>query len=262
MRAILQDGRLRHDGTVALDADDPGLILGLAAFETLRTARRRPFRPTRHLARLEQSAAALAVPWPGAELLHAEILAVIAALPEVECNVRITLTRGGARILRAMPLSMARGVARVGTAPWEPPPWLPGAVKHVSRAGGELLVRARGVDEILWVDRRDHLLEGTRSNVIAVRGGRLQTPPTDGRILSGVTREALLEVARGIGVPVEEAPLPRADPGDELYLCSTLRELQPVVELDGAPAAGEGAVGRALSAGFRALLERESAQAS
>lgn len=262
MRAILQDGRLRPDGSVALDADDPGLILGLAAFETLRTAGRRPWRPWRHLARLEQSAAALAVPWPGAELLRAEIEAVIAALPGVECNVRITLTRGGARILRAMPLTMAHGGARVGTALWEPPPWLPGSVKHVSRAGGELLVRARGVDEILWVDRRDHLLEGTRSNVIAVRGGRLHTPPTDGRILSGVTREALLEVARGLGLPVEEAPLRRDAPCDELYLCSTLRELQALVELDGAPAPGEGPIGRALLAGFRALLEAETAQAS
>jgi branched-chain amino acid aminotransferase len=262
MRAILQDGLLRPDGTVALDADDPGLILGLAAFETLRTAGRRPWRPWRHLARLEQSAAALAGPWPGAELLHGEILAVIAALPGVECNVRITLTRGGARILRALPLSLATGAARVGTAPWEPPPWLPGAVKHVSRAGGELLVRARGLDEILWVDRQDHLLEGTRSNVIAVRGGRLHTPPTDGRILSGVTREALLEVARDLGLPVDEAPLRRDAPSDELYLCSTLRELQALVELDGAPTAGEGPVGRALHAGFRALLTRENLQAS
>lgn len=262
MRAVLVNGVLRPDGRVELDADDPGLTLGLSVFETLRTYGRAPFRPDRHLDRLEQSAAALGVPFPGRERLGAEIAAAIAGLDAGEANVRVTLTAGGTRVVRAMALDAAHGSARCATAVWEPPAWLPGAVKHTSRAGSALILPARGVSEVIWVDRAGFLLEGTRSNVIAVRDGRLRTPPLDGRILAGVTREALLELAGALGVPVDEAPLPAEGPWDELYLCSTLRELQPVVELDGRPTPGEGPVGRALLAAFHEAVAGGALQAS
>lgn len=253
MRAVLADGRLCPDGKVAIDADDPGLTLGLCAFETLRTYGRRPFRLARHLARLAASAEALRVPWPGAEPLADEIERAIEGVPGQECNVRVTLTAGGARVVRAETLVTAQGGARCATAVWEPPPWLPGWTKHTSRAGSALVI-PQGASEVIWVDRAGLLLEGTRSNVIAVRGEVLLTPPLDGRILAGVTREVLLEVARGQGIPVLEAPLPAAGPFDELYLCSTLRELQPVFELDGQSAPGAGPVGEAVLAAFRAAL--------
>lgn len=254
MRAIRINGLRATDGQVSLDADDPGLTLGLSVFETLRTYGRVPFRLSRHLDRLEQSARFCAIPWPGRELVTAEVLAVIDELPG-ESNVRITLTGGGARLVRAMPLELPRGPALCVTALFEPSPWLPGAVKHSSRAGSALVSRQDGVSEVIWVDRAGFLLEGTRSNVIAVRGGALWTPPLDGRILAGVTREAALDLARARGIPVHERPCLRHGPWDELYLCSTLRELQPIVRLDGADVAGEGPIGRALLAAFRASAD-------
>lgn len=262
MRAVIVDGQPCTDGRVTLDADDPGLTLGLSVFETLRTYGRAPFRLERHLERLAESAGATGIVCPSPRVLSEEILAVIAALPG-ECNVRVTLTAGGARIVRAMPLDAARGLARCATAVFEPPAWLPGAVKHTSRAGSALVVPLYGVSEVIWVDRAGLLLEGTRSNVLAVREGELWTPPLDGRILAGVTREALLEEARALGLVVHEAPCPVDGGWDELYLCSTLRELQPIVELDGRAAPGEGPVGRALLAAFQARIAGEyRAQAS
>ena len=76
-----------------------------------------------------------------------------------------------------------------------PPAWLDGTVKHCSRAYSRMAVLDAGVDEVLWVDDEDNLLEGTRSNVFAVSDGVLRTPPVDGRFLAGVTRSFVLEAA-------------------------------------------------------------------
>lgn len=78
----------------------------------------------------------------------------------------------------------------------------------------------------------------------------LWTAPDDRQILQGVTRDVLIEVARAEGFDLREAPV-AAGPVDELYLCSTLKELAPVVELDGVPLPGWGPVGRRLAAAFR-----------
>lgn len=228
---------------------DPAFAAGFAVFETLRTYGGVPFRLDVHLDRLGASAA-----WCGFPFDRAAFLADLAPLrlpPESKLN--LTLTGGGRRVVRVEPLDRSRVGApvRVVTRRWTPPPWLPGRVKHTSRAGWLLPAAQAGVDEVLWEDEAGNWTEANRSNVFVVRDGVFWTPPDDGRILQGVTRDVLLEVARAIGVPVREAPVV-AGPADELYLCSTLKELAPVVEIDGKPGPGGGPVGRAVLAAFRA----------
>lgn len=243
-----------------ISGDDDGLLLGLTAFETLRTYGGCLFRARRHMARLVASAAAIDVACPSPEALVAEIAASVDGYP-VEARVRLTLTRGGARLLSVAPLA-SRAVAaplRAVTMPWEPPPWLDGRVKHGSRASGEVARRHAGVDEVLWVGRDGCLTEGVRSSIFAVVDGVLVTPPDDGRILAGITREALLEAAAEAGVGVREQALLPFSPMTELYVSSTLKELAPIVELDGRSAPGAGPVGAAVSAAFHLLVGREIA---
>ena len=95
--------------------------------------------------------------------------------------------------------------------------------------------------------------EANRSNVFVVRDGIVLTPPDDGRILQGVTRDGLIEAGRAAGIPIHETPV-AAGPCDELYLCSTLKELSPVIALDGSPSAGAGPVGTRLLAAFQAYF--------
>lgn len=250
MRAVIVDGVERADGRIDLDVDDPGLALGMCVFETMRTYGGRVFRLEQHLERLEASAAALGAPCPSTSIA-AEVGRSLAGLPQgEEANVRVTLSASGRRIVRAQTLAAVSGPARCATMLWEPHPALPGWIKHTSRAASALAVQRPGVTEVLWVDRGGLLLEGTRSNIFGVRGGQLWTPPLDGRILAGVTRAALLDAARRIGVPVREAPTPLEVEWEELYVCSTLRELQPVERLNDAPAPGAGPVGRRVIQAF------------
>jgi branched-subunit amino acid aminotransferase/4-amino-4-deoxychorismate lyase len=247
-KVVLFDGLLRADGTAPVPADDPGLTAGMTCFETLRSYGGRLLGLEEHLVRLEDSARAMRIAFPGAALLRDEACGVLAQHGG-DAVLRITLTRGGHRIVVAADIGPPPESMRCASRVFEPPQWLPGRVKHGSRAGSILVVEALGVDEVIWVDRNGAVLEGTRTNVFAVKKGELYTPPLDGRILQGVTRGLLLSLA-----PVHEDSFRLDETLDELYCSSTLKELCPIVEVDGAPAPGGGPVGRALAAKFKALV--------
>ena len=239
-------------------ADDPGLLLGWTAFDTLRCYGSVPFRQAEHLDRLEASAARLRVPMPPRALLEAEVARGVAP----DHRIRVTLTAGGHRIVDSAPIppgTVGRDL-RVGRLSFDPPEALPGTLKHGSRLAWRLAALARGVEEVLLISSEGHVLEANRSGVFAVAQGALWTPPLDGRLLPSVTRGALLEAASDIGMVVREQPLPSALAVDELYLVSTLKELSPVVEVDGVAGPGGGPVGRRLHEAFRALVARECGQ--
>jgi D-alanine transaminase len=91
-----------------------------------------------------------------------------------------------------------------------------------------------GADDVIQV-RDGMALEGAHSNLFAVFEGTLVTAPANNYILHGITRGYLLELARELGLPVEERPfsveeLARAD---EVFFSGTSTEVRPVVRVDG-----------------------------
>ena len=252
------DGVLTGADKYAVSGEDPGLLRGRAVFETLRTHNGRLFRGLAHAERLVGSAASLGIPCPGADALEQELSRAIAGYP-IPAKVNMILTGGGRRLVRVGPLDLERfgSELRVATRIWEPPSWLDGRSKHCSRALNEAAVRHAGTDEVFWLGMDGTITEATRSNVFGVLDGLLVTPPDDGRILVGVTRAALIEAAESAGIPIEERAIRPSDPFEELYASSTLKDLAPVVELDGKPMPGKGPVGEKLAGAFAALLERE-----
>jgi para-aminobenzoate synthetase/4-amino-4-deoxychorismate lyase len=95
----------------------------------------------------------------------------------------------------------------------------------------------------LLVDADGSVLEASRANVFAVLKGRLLTPPTDGRILPGVTRMRVLEIAAAMGIETGETALSTDDllGADEVFLSGSVRGIEPVDALDGIalPTGGE-----------------------
>lgn len=253
MRRVLVNG---VDGA-GVPADDPGFTLGMSAFESLRTYGAAPFRLREHLERLADSCAALDIPYPGDDALNADIVAAIDGAADV--YVRVTLTGGGNQVIAVSPIDMTRIGAplRLATVTWEPPSWLPGTVKHGSRAAWIVACRQLGVDEVMFVDGDSNVLECNRSNVFAIIGGRLHTPELGGGLLAGVTRAALLQAAKKVGIPTRIGPLRRFIQYDELYVSSTLKELAPVVELDGQPLPCWGPIGERLADAFRDIVYDE-----
>jgi para-aminobenzoate synthetase / 4-amino-4-deoxychorismate lyase len=105
----------------------------------------------------------------------------------------------------------------------------------------------------LIVDRGGAVLEASRANVFAVRDGALFTPPLDGRILPGVTRARVLQLAAAAGVDTREEELGRDDllAADEVFLTGSVRGIERVGSLDGTELASRGGVASRLARELR-----------
>jgi para-aminobenzoate synthetase / 4-amino-4-deoxychorismate lyase len=82
----------------------------------------------------------------------------------------------------------------------------------------------------LIVDPSGAVLEASRANVFVVRDGTVTTPPADGRILPGVTRALVLELAAEAGIGAGEAAFSLEDllAADEVFLTGAVRGVEPV----------------------------------
>jgi 4-amino-4-deoxychorismate lyase len=234
----------------AIRADDEALLRGRAAFETLKIYTGRPFRLDAHLERLAASAEILGL--PVVERRRMEVLTglVLPRAAQGDAVLRLVWTAGppggppsGLALLSEIPAWIehvrkrgARAVSLLGIR--AAAPWLLPGVKSTSYAvnmAADAEAKRRGADEAFFVDAEGVVLEGSVTNVWWRAGRVLRTPSLDLGILAGVTRQAVLELAEPCGYEVEEGAFPLADlaRADEVFTSSSVREILPVVEVDG-----------------------------
>ena len=91
-----------------------------------------------------------------------------------------------------------------------------------------------GCVEALMLNHKGEVAECTGDNLFLVRNDQLYTPPIDAGILEGITRDAVMELARSAGRHVQEIPLSRHDIfiADECFLTGSAAEVVPVVKVD------------------------------
>ncbi len=276
-RAIWINGRLRRGDEAALSLFDRGARDGEGLYETLRIYRGRPFLWERHMERLVLSAAVLGFPVPASPVTLREALdEVLAAERLDEAVTRITVTRGipGGRPTRtgawleAEPLAarLWRGTrAGAATVIVSKRPFEPGSLgphKTTSRLAYRLAgeeARAARADETLLVSPQGQVLEGAVSNVFAVVGGEVLTPPLASGILPGVTRALVLRLCATAGIGAREQTLTLADlrAADEVFLTNSVQEVVSVGTL-----AGHGVRGRALAGKLLEAYRGEVARAA
>jgi branched-chain amino acid aminotransferase len=94
-------------------------------------------------------------------------------------------------------------------------------------------VRA-GYEEAILLDAQGFVSEGTGENIFAVLDGVIHTPPQTSGILDGITRDAVIQIARDEGFEVLERAVARAELtlADELFMTGTAAELTPIREID------------------------------
>jgi 4-amino-4-deoxychorismate lyase len=252
-------------------AGDEALLRGRAAFETTRVYGGRPFCLPEHVERLAASATSLGLSAPDAAETEALAATALAAAATPDAGLRLywtgsTLVATVAEIPPELEERRARGQRlvslRLGVEPG-PPGWLLPGVKSTSYAvnmAGEAEARRRGADDAVFLANGDIVLEAPISNIWWRRGDKLFTPSLEVGVLAGVTRATLLELAPAAGYTVGQGMYPRAELAiaDEAFTSSSIREVLPVVELDGRPI-GEGTPGeaaRALQAALRARATR------
>ncbi|WP_093801817.1 aminotransferase class IV [Streptomyces sp. Wb2n-11] len=240
------DGGLRDAATARVSVLDHGLTVGDGIFETVKATGGRTFALTRHLERLARSACGLGLPEPDLDEVRRACAAVLEANPMELGRLRITYTGG------LSPLGSERGdtgptlVVALGEAGRRPDstavitvPWTRNergaltGLKTTSYAENVVaLARAReeGASEALFANTVGQLCEGTGSNVFVVLDGQLFTPPVSSGCLAGITRAL---AAEWTGAREADLPLDVLERADEVFLTSTLRDVQAVHRIDG-----------------------------
>lgn len=242
---IWLNGGLQDLDDARVSVLDHGLTVGDGIFETVKSVEGRPFALTRHLARLARSARGLGLPEPDLDEVRRACAAVLDANPLPLGRLRITYTGG------LSPLGSDRGdqgttlVVALGEAARRPDttavvtvPWTRNergaltGLKTTSYAENVVaLARAReqGASEALFANTVGQLCEGTGSNVFVVLDGEIHTPPVASGCLAGITRELAVEWT---GAHETDLPLDVLDRADEVFLTSTLRDVQAVHRVD------------------------------
>ncbi len=122
--------------------------------------------------------------------------------------------------------------------------------------------QSRGAEEAILLNHDGDVAEGASSNIFAVRGGTVVTPPVDAGILSGITREIVIDLCPDVGVPVREERLPPEDlrSADEAFLTSSVRDVLPITTVDGRPVGSgrAGPISTKLLEAFREYAHRHS----
>ena len=115
---------------------------------------------------------------------------------------------------------------------------------YVNMAFQKSEAELNGFDEALVLTPDGHASEASAANLFVVRDGVLITPPVSDDILEGVTRRAILGLARDVGVPTEIRSVDRSElyVCDEVFLCGTGVQVSSVIELDHRPV-GTGEIG-------------------
>jgi 4-amino-4-deoxychorismate lyase len=241
--------------TPLLRADDEAVLRGRAAFETMRVYAGAPFRVDLHLRRLAESAEVLELPAPDTEALTALVREALASLDRPDAVMRVVWTPGsgggdsiGFVLVTALPEGFdemrARGIElaslqlAIGATTRNQSPWLLPGVKSTSYAvnmAAQAEARRRGAGDALFLSLEGIALECPTSNVWFVEQGVLHTPALDLGILAGVTRETLIAAARDAGIETAEGAYPRDRllRAAEVFTSSSVREVMPVVRLDG-----------------------------
>lgn len=277
---VYLNGALMPADTATLGIDERGLLFGDGIFETLRIYSGHPYLLDEHLDRLALGAATLRFPMPERAELAAAVRGTIDANRVTDGVVRLTLTRGRGDRLHADALAPgAMPTVLIATRPLSAEAVVSGeggeavitaAVHHVPSPFGRRIKSTNyaaaasiardladaGVREAILCTRDGMVAEGTVSNVFAVRDGAIVTPPLELGILAGVTRSRVLALARAAGIEVREELFDMAflASGAECFITSSVREVAPVIAVDGAAIAGGriGPVTQTLRAAYRA----------
>ena len=241
-------------------ADDEALLRGRSVFETTRVYGGRPFLLDRHLARFAVSAARVGLPPPDSAECERLAELAIGACEERDLALRLYWT-GRTLAVTAGPLDPALESQRAHGLRLVSTPWSTGALasakstSYAENMAAQDAAVAAGADDALLVAGDGTVLEAPTANVWWREGDTLLTPSLDLPILSGVTRSLLLEAAERETIE-GVFPLTRLLAADEVFVCSSIREVMPVASVD-AKAFGLGPAAHELQQELRRRAARD-----
>ena len=264
MRAWLNGDLLDHPTQAAVSVTDHGFTVGDGVFEAVKTLGGTPFALTRHLERLQRSAAGLGLPAPDLDDVRRGVEAVTGDAPIG--RLRITYSagphpmgsgRGGGPptlVVAWSAIEVAPSATTVVTVPWtRNEHGATAGLKTTSYADNVIALAhavERGGSEAVFANTAGILCEGSGTNVFDVVDVELRTPTLASGCLAGVTRGLLVEWcgAREVDEPLADV-LAHAS---EAFLASTTRDVQAISRWDDRELPAPGPVTQACADTWRA----------
>lgn len=242
-------GQFVQEQDALISVNDLSVIRGYGVFDFLRTYNGVPFHVKEHLTRLQNSARLIGLALPcSLEDIETLIQKGLSLSNHKEKNIRIIVTGGlsdngitpgeAPQLLlmitatTSFPSNYYEEGAKLITSHVDR--FMPGAktINYIPAILCQKDATAQGALEAIYVDRDGYLLEGTTSNLFAVRDGCLITPPCD-RVLPGITRQVILERAKDV-MEVVQRPIHKDEIRllDEVLITSSVKEVIPITVVD------------------------------
>jgi branched-chain amino acid aminotransferase len=252
------NGKLYDKDDAKVSVYDHGLLYGDGVFEGIRSYAGKVFRLKQHLDRLWNSAKAILLEIPMTPEQMAQAIQETLAVNRIQDGyIRLVVTRGAGTLgldpnrcsnpqviiitdkITLYPDELYQKGLEIVTVSTQRnhPAALNARIKSLNYLNN-ILAKIEGLQagciEALMLNHKGEVAECTGDNIFLVRGAKLLTPPTDAGILEGITREAVIELARDAAIEVREIPLTKHDVfiADECFLTGTAAEVVPVVKVD------------------------------
>ncbi|MBS0262170.1 MAG: branched-chain-amino-acid transaminase [Planctomycetes bacterium] len=259
MSKVFISGKLVDKEQATISVFDHGFLYGDGVFEGIRVYGSKVFLLEEHIDRLYEGAKAirLEIPMAKADLIAAT-RQTVAANELVDGYVRLVISRGAGYLgLDPRKTSNPQVIIIADTITLYPPETYQNGLKLITASTirnhpqavsarvkslnylNNIMAKIEGADagcvEALMLNHKGEVAECTGDNIFIVSRGVLKTPSVDAGILEGITRNAVIRLAREAKVPVAETTLLRHDiyVADECFLTGTAAEVVPVTSLDG-----------------------------
>lgn len=282
---IWLDGQLVDKADAKLSVYDHGTLYGDGVFEGIRAYGGKVFQCDAHLDRLFVSAQKirLTLPYSKQELRDA-IYATLQANSLTDSYIRLVVTRGVGNLGlnpfqcpnpsvviiadyiqlypkelydKGMPIIISK-ITRTSARMVDPSIK---SLNYLNNILGKIECIDAGVSEAVMLNEAGNVAEATGDNVFIVKGGKLFTPPPSAGILLGVTRNVVLRLALGLGIPAEEKDITPDEllAADECFLTGTAAEVIPVTSIDNVVLHGGkvGPITRQLIDAFHAFIRSQ-----